>query len=288
MALADTAFKLQGRARPSALIRLAREPLLHFVLLGAAIFALADLRTPADQRARIVVDNARAAKLARTYAQQFGASPSPRMLKTLIDNDINEEILYREGIAMGLDRDDEVIRRRVVQKVQFIEQDLAPPAAPSEAALRAFFDRHRALYAAPARVGFSHVYFSPDQGRAKERAEAALATLKPGTTRAPERGDAYPDATDYSGIAADDAVRLFGQSEIARALFRAPRGRWSGPYRSGYGWHLVRVSSSEPPRPLDYGQARDAVRADYLAEAQASANQRAFAALKARYEIVRP
>jgi len=274
----------------SLLRRALQEPLLHFLLLGALIFVLADLHKGADQQYRIVIDRARVEKLAQTYAQQFGGRPTPQMLRTLIENDINEEVLYREGLAMRLDQDDEVIRRRVVQKAQFLEQDLNPPAAPGDAALRAFYDQHQARYIAPARIAFSHIFFSPDKGgdaKARARAAATLAALDAHTARAPELGDAYPDLYDYSAIGSDDAVRLFGETEMARAIFHAPLHRWAGPYHSGYGWHLVYVSTLEPAHLLAFADAREQVRSDYQADSQSTANARNFAAIKSRYTIVR-
>jgi hypothetical protein len=267
-----------------------QEPLLHFLALGALIFVVADVRGGGDEQHRIVIDQARIAKLAQTYTQQFGGRPSPQTLRRLVDNDIDEEVLYREGLAMHLDRDDEVIRRRIVQKVQFLEQDLNPPAAPSDAALRAFYDSHRSRYVAPPRIAFTHVYFSPDKGgdaSARNRALKVLASLDAKITRASERGDAYPDLYDYASIRPDDAARLFGQSEIAKAIFKIPAGRWSGPFRSGYGWHLVYVTAREPAHLLPFQDARDSVKSDYQADAQDAANRDAFAALKARYTIVR-
>ena len=191
---------------------------------------------------------------------------------------------------MGLDKNDEIIRRRVVQKMQFLNQDLAPPAPLSEATLRAFYDLHHAQYTAPERVSFTHIYFSPDHGgdaAARARAQTVLASLNNTVSRAPERGDAYPDLYDYSAIGADDAKRLFGDTPIARDLFSAPTGRWSGPFRSGYGWHLVHVGSIEPAHVLPFVQVRDEVRTDYQADEQTLANERNFDALKAHYTIVR-
>ncbi len=254
------------------------------------IFVVADVRSSGDKQHRVVVDGARIAKLARTYAQQFGGAPSPQTLRRLVDNDIDEEVLYREGLAMHLDRDDEVIRRRIVQKVQFLEQDLNPPAAPSDAALRAFYDSHHARYIAPPRIAFTHVYFSPDRGGdvdAHSRALKVLASLDAKITRASERGDAYPDLYDYASIRPDDATRLFGQTPIAKAIFKIPAGRWSGPFRSGYDWHLVYVTAREPAHLLPFEEARDSVKSDYQADAQDAANRDAFAALKGRYAIVR-
>jgi hypothetical protein len=268
----------------------AREPLLHFLLLGAVIFAIGEYNRPGDDQHRIVMDHARISKLAGTYAHQFGGQPSPAVLRTLIDNDIDEEILYREGIAMALDKNDEVIRRRVVQKMQFLDQDLAPPAALSDVDLRTFYDAHHALYTAPKRISFTHIYFSPDKGgdaAAQSRALTVLGALSSTVTRAPDRGDAYADLYDYSGIGPDDAKRLFGDTAIARTLFTAPTGRWSGPFRSGYGWHLVYVSAVDPAHLKPFEDVRDEVRTDLQADAQAAANQKNFAALKARYTILR-
>jgi peptidyl-prolyl cis-trans isomerase C len=295
MAAVDSSVRFPAPAkRPgwlgSFLRRAAREPLLHFLLLGAVIFAIGEYNRPGDDQHRVVVDHARVAKLAETYVHQFGGQPSPQVLRTLIDNDVNEEILYREGIAMGLDRNDEVIRRRVVQKVQFLDQDLAPPTTLSDASLRAFYDAHHARYTVPARVSFTHIYFSPDKSgdaSARARAQTVLASLNNPVTRAPDRGDAYPDLYDYSAIGPDDAKRLFGDTAITHDLFKAPADHWSGPFRSGYGWHLVYVSNIEPAHVLPFAQVRDDVRTDYQTDAQTAANDHAFADLKARYNVVR-
>ena len=293
MSVADSLLRPQHRLRDTqggrVALRVLQEPLLHFLLLGALIFVIADLRGGDDQH-RIVIDHARITKLAQTYTQQFGGPPSPATLRRLAENDVDEEVLYREGLAMHLDRDDEVIRRRIVQKVQFLEQDLNPPAAPSDAALRAFYDGRHARYIAPPRIAFTHVYFSPDKGGdadARNRALKVLASLDAKTTRASERGDPYPDLYDYASIRPDDASRLFGQTPIAKAIFQIPTGRWSGPFRSGYGWHLVYVTAREPAHLLAFEDARDTVRSDFQADQQDAANRDAFAALKSRYTIVR-
>ncbi len=207
----------------------------------------------------------------------------------MLARDVEDEVYYREGLANGLDKDDQVIRRRVVQKMQFLEQDLAAPPEPSEPELRRYYSDHLARYRLPARVSFSHIYFSPDKGGdavAHARALTALSTLTADTHRAPERGDAYPDLYDYSSIDPAGAAHIFGEQPIARALFRAPAGRWSGPYRSGYGWHLVFISAVAPPHEADFRAARDTVRTDFIAEAQERANAKAFGALKARYRVI--
>jgi peptidyl-prolyl cis-trans isomerase C len=117
-------------------------------------------------------------------------------------------------------------------------------------------------------VSFTHIFFSPDKGGdagARERASAVLAQLTGSITRAPERGDNFPDLYDYTGFGPSEASRLFGATPLAQALFTAPTGRWVGPYQSGYGWHLLFISARRPPQTPPFDSVRDQVRADRLA-----------------------
>ena len=207
----------------------------------------------------------------------------------IVEAYIQEEALYREGKAMGLDRDDEIVRRRISQKVEFLQQDRSLPAAPSDADLARYFDAHAAAYGTPVRTTFSHLYFSTDavgEGPARARAVHALEALKAGAT-ADVGADPFPDLNAYSNLAESEAVRLFGDSELAHRLPTAPVGQWSGPYRSGYGWHLVRVDARTPAARPALADVRDQVREDYLRAAQAKANAQALARLKTRYTVVR-
>jgi parvulin-like peptidyl-prolyl isomerase len=269
---------------------LLREPLFHFFVVGLILFAVAEHHRAQTDVYRIVVTPERVAKLAESYRLQFGADPTPAGLEGLIAKDIDEEVLFREGVALKLDRDDAIVRRRVVQKMQFLEQDLTAPAEPTEAVLQRYYQDHLARYATPEKVTFSHVYFSTDHGgdaAARQRAVQALAGLNDGVGRAPERGDSFPDLYDYTGFGPDQAVRLFGDSEFARMLFKAPVGHWAGPFRSGYGWHLVRVQVKDPARTPPLAEVHDQVRADVIAAAQDVSNRKSFQTLKARFTVVR-
>jgi parvulin-like peptidyl-prolyl isomerase len=270
--------------------RILREPLMHFFLAGLILFVAADAYKRANDIYRIEITPERVAALELSYQQQFGAPPTPAAREALIGRYIDEEVLFREGLAMGLDRGDEIVRRRVVQKMQFLQQDLQPPREPSEQELRSWYDSHLAQYAIPARVSFTHIFFSPDKGGdagAQARARTVLAGLNGAVTRAPDRGDNFPDLYDYTGFGPAEAARLFGETPLARALFTAPTGRWAGPYQSGYGWHLIFISARKPPQTPPFEAVRDQVRADRLAAAAADANRRAFETLKARFVVVR-
>ena len=104
--------------------------------------------------------------------------------------------------------------------------------------------------------------------------------------RAPGRGDPFPDLSDFTDFTPGDARRLFGPGGMATALFSAPEGQWAGPYRSAYGWHLVRVSSAQPGRPQPFAKVRDQVRADWIEQARGDANARHLAEIRARYTVV--
>jgi hypothetical protein len=276
---------LRGLAR-----RLSHEPLLHFFAAGLVLFAAAERHREHTDLRRIVVTPVQVRQLVEAYSAEFGTAPGPKTLAGLVDHYVEEEVLYREGLARRLDQDDEIVRRRIVQKMQFLQQDLSAPSEPAAAELAAWFQAHRGEYVQSASVSFSHIYFSDVHGgsdAARARALSTLAHLSDAIVRAPERGDSFPDLYDYAGFGPEQAKRLFGDSEISRKLFEAPEGRWIGPLRSGYGWHLVRVQSVQPARSLDFGEARERVRADVVAAQQEVANRRAFAALKARFTVVR-
>jgi peptidyl-prolyl cis-trans isomerase C len=270
--------------------RIIREPLTHFVLLGLMLFIVGDAYRRATDVYRIDITPDRVAALELSYQQQFGAPPTPAAREALIGRYIDEEVLFREGLAMGLDRGDEIVRRRIVQKMQFLQQDLESPREPSEQDLRSWYGSHLSQYASPQRVSFTHIFFSPDKGgdaAAEARAKFVLAGLDRTVTRAPERGDNFPDLYDYTAFGPSEAARLFGPSPLAQALFAAPAGQWVGPYRSGYGWHLVFVSARQPSQTPAFETVRDQVRADRLAATSADANRRAFETLKSRFTVVR-
>jgi peptidyl-prolyl cis-trans isomerase C len=267
-----------------------REPLLHFLALGAAIFAVAQYDGAASHRNDVVVDSARVAQIVQTYRQLYGFAPSPVTLRSLISSYIDEEIFYREGTALGLDKDDEVVRRRVVQKMQFVADNLRAPAAPPDSELRGFYNSHQAQFSTPATVSFSHIFFSTakdGEAGALARAQAVLAKLNDGHARAPQLGDAFFELYDYSGLQPEQAARLFGKTPIVPALFRAPVGHWSGPYRSGYGWHLIYASSANKAHTASFADAHEAVRIAYLQSLQAKANAATKDALRAKYRVIR-
>ncbi|MGE3690408.1 MAG: peptidyl-prolyl cis-trans isomerase [Novosphingobium sp.] len=267
-----------------------REPLLHFLIAGLALFALAQWHQAATDRHRIIIDAAKLAELKNAYEAEFGSQPKPDVLPRLIQDHVLAEAKFREGVARGLDSGDEIVRRRVIQKFDFLEADLDLPAAPGEAELRGWYDSHRSLYAKPNRVSFSHIFFAADAGDdagSRERAEAVRARLSSATERAPELGDSFPDLADFSRFGPDEARRLFGDGELTQQLFKAPIGLWQGPWRSSFGWHLVRVSGVELQGMQSFDTVRERVKSDWLNARREEARRKRETDLLKSYTVVR-
>lgn len=275
-------------------LRLLREPLVHFAVLGTLLALAAHAYQVRHDVYRIEVTPARVADLSHKYALQFGGPPDPATLEQLVRDDIHDEILFRQGRELKLDQDDEIVRRRVVQKEQFLMQNLSPPAEPTDAELQAFYAAHADRYVAAPRATFTHIYFAPSQAggpgadaAAEARAKAALARIPKGATRDPDLGDPFPDIYDFSAFEPEQAERLFGKTPLSAAIYTAPVGRWSGPFKSAYGWHLLYVSARVATERQPLSEIHDRVRTDYLQAAQDKANDAAFAKIARRFTVVR-
>lgn len=270
-------------------MRILREPLLHFMVLGAIVYATARQFDTETGRYRIDAGAVQRARIEATFQQQYGAPPTRAQLDYLLAQYVRSEILFREGLALGLDRDDEIVRRRVVQKIEFLNEDTRADEAVDERDLARFFDAHAARYVAPATASFTQVYFSVDQvgdEAARARAEATLKGLQAARRLSAPLGDPFATGHDYSEVTATEAVSLLGDSQASAALFTAPVGEWAGPFRSGYGWHLFYIEGREGarPRPLDAVRAR--VEADYIADRRTHLNESEFRKIASKYEIV--
>jgi hypothetical protein len=272
----------------SRLEKILREPLLHFVVLGAGLFLLFGVvgESAEERPDRIVVSAAKVENLAELFERTWRRPPTREELDGLIEDHIKEEILYREALALGLDVDDIVIRRRLRQKMEFISEDVAKLVAPTEAELQAFLAEHADRFREPLRISFAQVYLSPDrrgQG-AWSDAERLLVGLDTGRSDPAGAGDPFLLERDYRELAARDVERLFGGAFAARVV-ELPVGRWSGPVESGYGLHLVLVHERRSARLLDLAEVRDAVANEWGALRREEANRAFYEALRANYEV---
>jgi hypothetical protein len=265
------------------------EPLLHFALLGGLIFAVNAWRTqqrPVEKSAaQIEVTAGTIAWLREGFSKQWHRVPDADDLRGLVNDHLREEVLYREALAMGLDRDDSIVRRRMAQKMEFLTQDIAAAVEPDDAALRKFFAENAPRYAKAPRVTFRHVFFSKERRGAKLDADAreGLAALSNGASDE-TMGDPFLHEYEFKDASADEIAAALGR-EFADAMTALQAGAWVGPVASSYGVHLVRVSGrAEPPAPA-FEAMREAVVRDLADERRRTANTDFLARLKARYRI---
>jgi hypothetical protein len=267
--------------------KILREPLVHFVAAGCVLFVMGvALRGPSDTH-RIVVTAQRKVQLAKRYQLQFGAEPDSATLNELVDSDIHDEMLFREGLALGLDKDDEIVRRRIIQKMRFLMEDLHAPPEPTPAQLEVYYRAHPERYILPARATFTHIYFSAARGDSNARSRAAAALRVASSLSARDLGDPFPDLLDFAQYDRAQVERLFGTTDFAAAVFSTSPGKWVGPLRSAYGWHLLYVKSREEAHAQPLAAVRDKVRADYLLDWQSRSNEMAIGSLAGKFTVVR-
>ena len=260
-----------------------REPLLHFLILGAAIFGLSELRGPAfDANSnRIVVTVAQVERMANLWMQSWKRAPSDEELQALVRDYVKEEIYYREALKLGLDIDDTIIRRRLRQKMEFLATAGTESEEPDDATLEEFMRENASRYEIGSKYDFEQVYFRKNNSVVLE---AARAKLRGGHGRPTEFGDAISLPLVMSGANSAEVSRVFGTA-FYDALAGIPVGDWQGPVESGFGMHLVRVTAVTPARMPPLEEARRSVENDWRAEQSEAAERAAFEQIRSGYEI---
>jgi parvulin-like peptidyl-prolyl isomerase len=276
--------------------RVLKEPLTHFLLLGVVLFAANAFwqRGAGDAGApkQIVLTLDELQQLEMLFQSQWRRQPTPQEFDALVETKVKEEILYREALALGLDKDDEIVKRRMAQKMQFVAEDVAQAHEPDTAELRAWFDANSAKFALPGRISFRQIYFSPDQrgARARDDAVAALKQLAGKPVDAPaasSSGDATMLQEYYGDRSSEQLAKDFGPV-FAQAAFALTPGSWQGPIESGFGWHLVFVDSMIPGRVPAFEEVEPDVKTAWLGEQKALAWQKAYDAMRAKYVVLLP
>lgn len=261
-----------------------RQPLLHFLLAGAAIFALNAVRGTPDSATsnRIVVTVAQVERIAGLWQRTWGRAPSEAELQALVRDHIREEVYYREALKLGLDVNDTVIRRRLRQKMEFLTTDDVAATAPHDTALQAFYEQNAERYRKSPVFDFTQVYFSLEDA-ANARTRQALAALRRGASP-DDFGDPIGLPRTMGRANEADIARTFG-SAFYQALIALQPDAWSGPVASGFGQHLVMVTNKEAAHVPALDAIRTDVTNDWLAEQSAAARDKAYTVLRAGYEV---
>jgi len=271
--------------------KLLHEPLAHFLLLGALVFGLFQFAAGRSdsQEGRIVVTTGRLEQLVGGFSRTWHRPPTRQELDGLVEDYIRDEVLYREALAMGLDKDDTIVRRRMRQKLEFLTGDATAIVTPTDQDLQRWLDRNPDKFRVEPATAFSQIFFSPDRhgDPPLTAASKALAELDraAGHGTSAKLGDAtmLPPGMALSSVA--EVGSVFGD-DFARQVAQLEPGRWMGPVRSTYGWHLVRVSerSEGGTRPLS--EVREAVRREWQTARSREVVDATYGKLRAKYAVV--
>jgi hypothetical protein len=270
----------------SGIARWRREPLLHFLLLGAGLLAVHRvLVPPADGAREIVVSAALRRGLSQDHLRRTGAPPTAAEEAALVRRYLEDEVLYREALALGLDRGDVIVRRRLVQKMRFLAEELDPPSAAGDADLQAWLDAHGERYDVPARTTLAHVFVDGARhgAAAAARAAALRARLRAGDDPA-RLGDPFLHGPAVAARTARELAAMFGPDFAARVA-ALPVGEWSEPLASSYGLHLVRVHARDAARRPALDEVRERVVRDWAEARRTEATRAAVARLLAAYAV---
>jgi hypothetical protein len=267
-----------------------REPLLHFLIIGTGLFLLYQfVRGGNDSAPReIVISESRIDALAENFGRTWMRPPTPQELRGLVDDYVKEEVFYREAIAMGLDRDDTVIRRRLRQKMEFVSEDAAATAEPTDAQLQQLLTTHPEKFIEPTRVTFQQVFVNAGKrgDAARRDAERILAELQAGRGPASpaEAGDPTLLPAGLEDASPQDISGSFGD-EFGKLLEAAPIDQWSGPIASTFGLHLVRVTARSAGTLPKLADIRPIVVREWQAQQRTQAGDTFYSSLRSKYEV---
>lgn len=267
-----------------------REPLVHFLFVGAILFIL--FRTvgnrETDEVREIRITPAKIDNLIEIWGKTWQRPPTPEELNSLIEEHIKEEILYREALALGLDQNDTIIRRRLRQKMEFIVEDVATVAEPTDQELQAYLDDHAESYRLDSLVTFQHVYLNADRrgGTLDKDTALILAELAESGEKVdiPQIGDPISLPGSFSMTPEREVAKLFGR-KFSDSLMKLDTEKWVGPVGSGYGIHLVYVTDRTFGSVPEVNEIREALRRDWTAARRRDANDEFYEMLRRRYEV---
>ncbi len=284
-------FKIDARSNP--LIRVWREPLLHFLILGALLFGLyfwvsGDSLTSTSSKPQIDISAGTVEFLKTTWQKQWGRAPNSKELQNLVDNYVRDEVLYQQAVALGLDENDTIVRRRLIQKMQFLTEDVSPVPEPSDEVLQAYLADHADRYTIPDKFSFAQIYFSRDLRRERTDGEAQdlLNQLQanPNVERFQQLGDRSMLPVTYTLVSNQTLTNTFG-GNFAQEMTGLTEKGWQGPFHSAYGSHLVYVSDIKQGHIATLTEVRRDVRRDWMRDQRQQLDDLFYQQLRDRYTL---
>lgn len=264
-----------------------KEPLFHFLLLGGLLFALYGIvNRSTDDESTILIDDFDMNNIIASWEMQWKRLPTDEELKNLIHQNIKQEIFYQEALKMNLDHNDEIIKRRLAQKMQFLSNDLASINEPTDQELEKYYDKHFEDYLTPYYFSFYQIVLSPDdRENAKQDAELIMSQIGDDSfEEIKTKGDGLPFPFFFENIDADMLNRQLGD-DFSESLERIETNSWVGPIQSGFGYHLIYITDRTGPQIPDFESVKNDLLRDMEYDNQRNLNDLIFAELKKNYSI---
>jgi hypothetical protein len=271
--------------------RILKDPLLHFLLIGAALFLLFGLfkGRAGNEENKIIITFGDIEALQASFSRTWQRPPTDDELSGLIEDKVRDEIAYREAVAMGLDQDDAVIRRRLRMKMELLVEDIAGLSSPTDEELAAFLQKNRDSFRQEPQVSFKQVYLNSEKRgvNVMEEAQKMLADLAAAGPGADPESFSDPNMLpkEFPLYYASDIEKLFGGS-FANDLLQVEPGEWTGPVISSYGLHLVFVRESIPGRDPELSEVREEVEREWTAKRRREFKDETYKKLRQRYTVV--
>ncbi|MEO9467840.1 peptidyl-prolyl cis-trans isomerase [Parasphingorhabdus sp.] len=273
-------------AQTSRLTKLLKEPLVHFLAGALLVFgffwATGSNRDPADYA--ISIDETDIARLQARWVQNFRRNPTQAELDGLIEQEITEEIYYREALRLGLEYNDPVVRRRLATKMRFLNNADSGSNPPTDAELQKWMDAHPEKYAAAATYDFEQIYLGQGDQLTAERINNIRHDLNAGRADAQTVGKPLSLPGRVRNGSVPGITRQFGE-QFSSALTGLETGLWSGPVSSGFGVHLVKISTVVPGKSPSLNDVRQAVLNDWRANKIALQEKEALNSYRSQYDI---
>lgn len=273
-----------------------RDPFVHFIILGSVVFTVFSSVNNDDTEGKtIVVSTMDVARLVSQWQTQYSRPPTKEQTAAIVDQFVQQEILYREARKLNLGEDDVIIRRRMVQKYQFLSEDMLEVPVPTDAQLSAFFEANKTRYIISPKTSFYHIYFGEDFNRGSDELlkaeDKALRTIsKLNSSSAEENqwrdyGDAFMLQREYAARSDQDIAELFGRA-FSASLGRQVENQWVGPIQSAYGWHAVKIVGRTALHQQSLAAIKDDVFADYAADERRRVSAEFYQKTKNQYTVV--
>lgn len=275
---------MEVRSSMMPLKTILREPLVHFLIAGGAVFLILELTaSPLPERAtaEIVIRESETERLAQGFKAVWRRAPNEEELNLLVEDHIREEVLVREALKLGLDQNDTVLRRRMRQKMEFLISSAVSGQPPESTTIKAYFAENQSQYTRPASVTFEHVFIG--EAADDDRLQTSLELLNGGAVPA-SIGQRSLLPSSFRNSSPQEIDGAFGAGFFDQ-LTPLLIGRWAGPVRSGYGFHLVRLSAYSEPSMPEFDLIEDQVIEDWRREREAVLLEEAYLGLRGQYVI---